>query len=52
MFHTQQLRTPPQSQGFSAVGEVVVVGALPGLSADDQRVLVRRLLEEGVVVPA
>ncbi|MEO6090529.1 MAG: cupin domain-containing protein [Umezawaea sp.] len=38
--------------GRLAGGEVVVVGALPGLSADDQRVLVRRLLKEGVVVPA
>jgi bifunctional lysine-specific demethylase and histidyl-hydroxylase NO66 len=32
-------------------GEPVAVGALPNLDADEQVVLVRRLLREGVVVP-
>jgi len=35
-----------------AVGDVVVLGELPGLPVDDQRVLVRRLLKDGIVVPA
>jgi len=35
-----------------AAGDVVAIGSLPGLPAEDQRVLVRRLLKEGVLVPA
>ncbi|HWO61536.1 MAG TPA: cupin, partial [Umezawaea sp.] len=35
-----------------AEGAVVRIGDLPDLSAEDQRVLVRRLLKEGVLVPA
>jgi hypothetical protein len=33
-------------------GEVRTVGSLPGVDAADQVVLVRRLLREGVLVPA
>jgi len=32
-------------------GDVLTVGQLPGLDADDQVTLVRRLLREAVVVP-
>ncbi|WNV88286.1 JmjC domain-containing protein [Umezawaea sp. Da 62-37] len=35
-----------------ATGDVVVLGDLPGLPVEDQRVLVRRLLKDGIVVPA
>ncbi|HEX6340114.1 cupin domain-containing protein [Umezawaea sp.] len=35
-----------------AAGGVVVLGTLPGLPVEDQRVLVRRLLKDGVLVPA
>ncbi|MCS7475612.1 cupin domain-containing protein [Umezawaea endophytica] len=35
-----------------AEGGVVRIGDLPGLPAEDQRVLARRLLKEGVLVPA
>ncbi|HEX8518556.1 MAG TPA: cupin domain-containing protein [Pseudonocardia sp.] len=44
-------RTEPALRALLG-GDAVAVGSLPGMEDDDQVVLVRRLLREGVLVPA